>query len=62
MCQDDLTHLSYLIWFGVASVSLQVYPFADASLSEDMVTASYSLDEAHLQQESPKFIETDIGV
>ena len=39
--------------FAVVSVSLQVYPLADAFLSEDMVTASHSLGEPQLHQESP---------
>ncbi len=49
--QDDLPDLSYLIWFGEASVALHSHPFADACLPEDMMASPHSFSESQPQQE-----------
>ena len=51
-----------MVRLGVASITLQVYTFADAFLPEDMMTFSYPLDESQAQEELPEVVETDIGV
>jgi len=36
-----LPDLPYLVWFGIASIALDVQPFTDAFLPEDVMTSTY---------------------
>ena len=40
--QDCLPDLAYLVWFGIASVALDVQPFTDAFFPEYVMTSAYS--------------------
>jgi hypothetical protein len=51
-----------LIGFHLATSRLEVENLRNPVPSEDMMAGSYPLDEAQTEEESPEFLEADVGV
>jgi len=54
--------LPNLVRLRVAPVALQVYQLAHAVSPEDVMTSTYSLIKAQVQQQLPQVVETNIRV
>ena len=62
MSQDYLSNLSNLVRFGMATITLQVYPFTDATSPEDVVASAYPFSESQSQEEQAKVVKADIRI
>ena len=56
------SHLPNLVRLRVAPVAVQVYQFADALSPEDVMTSTYSLIKAQVQQQLPQVSETNVRI
>jgi hypothetical protein len=60
--QNNAAHLTNLVNFGLAAVTLEVDPVVDAVLSENMVAAPYSFFETELVKQLAQIVEVDVRI